>query len=253
LSEVRPLVTVDGAIWVLFLTAVAYGVAFQYEEGYARQLGLPFSLMDVSLVSLYRSLMWVGLIAGLVFVLESLVVMMLLESMLKIKASVFNRSFTAGAILYALLAALFHVRSAWVLSGGFCLVLAAYLIAPLRVKKRHSYAEKIAMAEARVAAGVSPPHLSPRFALVFVGLLITGTAFLVAAEAGRSEARDQKQFLVADTSPPCVIVNAHGDALICAEFSGNRLLGQFHLLSKEDRDLKLTLKKVGPLQPVSEQ
>lgn len=82
--------------------------------------------------------------------------------------------------------------------------------------------------------------------------MIVATAFQVAWEAGRSEARDQQEFLVADTSPPCVIINAHGDHLVCAEFADGRLLGKFSFLSKTDRDLKLALKKVGPLQPVAE-
>jgi hypothetical protein len=80
----------------------------------------------------------------------------------------------------------------------------------------------------------------------------TANALQVAWEAGQTEARKQKEFLVADTSPPCVIVRAYGDRLTCAEFAGVRLLGQFHLLSKEDRDLELKLKKVGPLQPAAE-
>jgi hypothetical protein len=252
LSEDRPLITVDGAIWGLGLTAAAYRLAFQYESGYAIQLGLPFSLIDVSLDSLYGSLMWVGLMAGIVFVVETLVVGVL-EGMLKIKASVLIRWFTAGALLYALLAALFHVRFAWYLSGGLIVVLTAALIGPIfTVKKRTSYTEKVAISDARLAASVFPPHVSQRLAFVIVALIIVATAFQVAWEAGRSEARDQQQFLVADASPPCVIINAHGDHLVCAEFADGRLLGQFRFLSKTDRDLKLKLKKVGPLQPVAE-
>lgn len=253
MSADRPLITVDGAMWVLLLTAIAYAVAFQYEAGYASHFGLTLSLVDVSLLSLYRSLMSVGAIAGLVFLLESAVVAILLEGRLKIKASVLNRCFTAGAILYALLAGIFHVRFAWVVSGGFLVVLAAHLIAPnFTVKKKLSYPEKVAMSDARLAAAVMPPHLPRRFAPVLVAILVIGTAFQVAEEAGQSEAREQKRFLVADTSPPCVFVDTRGDTLVCAEFAGNQLLGNFHLLSKED-DLKLTLKNVGPLKSVPAQ
>jgi len=47
-------------------------------------------------------------------------------------------------------------------------------------------------------------------------------------------------------------VHPYGDRLICAEFAGGRLTGQIRLLAKEDSDLQLNLKKVGPLQAAPE-
>lgn len=250
MSEGRPLITVDGAIWVLGLTAAAYGLAFTYEQGYADQLRLPLSLMDVSFLSLYRSLVWVGGIAALVFALELMVVKAILQPMLKVeKFPLVPKSLVAGVILFVLVAAMLNVSLAWGTAGILIVGLAACLIAPIftdRKKKYRSYAERLAAADAYFRAGTD---VAPRFAFVLATLTIALLAFHVASAAGQWEARGQKEFLVAETSPPCVIINAHGDTLVCAEVAGNQLLGQFLFLSKED-GLKLKLQKVGPLKPV---
>lgn len=91
-------------------------------------------------------------------------------------------------------------------------------------------------------------EMSPRFSFVIFAIMLTLLAFEVASAAGQADATKRKEFLVADMSPPCVIVHPYGDGLICAEFAGGQLTGQIRLLSKEDRDLKLSLKKVGPLK-----
>jgi hypothetical protein len=72
-------------------------------------------------------------------------------------------SSATAAILYASMAAFFHVWWAWILSGGFLVVLGAYLIAPnFKVRKKLSYAEKVAMSDAPVAGDMNLPHVSPR-------------------------------------------------------------------------------------------
>jgi hypothetical protein len=252
LSEGRPLITVDGAIWVLVFTAVAYAVAFGYEEGYLSHFGVAAPLIEVSLYSLYHSLMWVGLIAGLVFITTELgVVRWLLQPMLKVEKFPFVlKCFVAGAILYALLGAI-DFPMAWATASLLIVALAIFLIAPIftdKKKKYRSYAERLGAADAHLRAGVD---LSPRFAFVIAAITVTLIAFQVASAVGKADARYRKEFLVADMSPPCVIVHPYGDRLICAEFADRRLTGHVRLLSKEDRDLELTLEKVGPLRPVT--
>jgi hypothetical protein len=245
LSEDRPLITVDGALWVLGLTAIAYAIGFGYAEGYLRHFGVDASLIEVSPYTLYRSLMWVASIAGITFVVQVLAVM-LFESLLKVKVPFVIRCLAAATILAALLAALFEVRGAWMIAGGLFVVLATCLIAPIfvdRRKKERTYAEKLATTDVRFRVSAIP---LPRFVLAGLAMLIPALAFQVAGEAGQTEARKQTEFLVAEASPPCAIINAHGDTLLCAEFAEGRLVGQFRFLSKADS--VLTLKKVGPLQ-----
>jgi hypothetical protein len=249
----RPLITVDGAIWVLVLTAVAYAVAFGYEEGYLSHFGVAASLMEVSLNSLYRSLMSVGLIAGLVFVTTEIgAVKALLEPMLKVEKFPFvAKCLLAGAILYVLAGAMLDLEFAWGTASLFIIGLAAYLIAPIfmdKKKKYRSYAERLAAADAQFRARVD---MSPRFAFMIAAIILTLLAFQVASAAGQAEARKRKEFLVADLSPPCVIVHPYDERLICAGFAGGRLTGQIRLLPK-DGDLELRLKKVGPLQSAPE-
>jgi hypothetical protein len=250
LSEDRPLITVDGAIWVLVLTAIAYAVAFGYQDGYLKHFGVPAPLVEVSLYSLYHSLMWVGLIAGLVFITTEFgVVRWLLQPMLKVEKFPFVPKFLlAGAILYVLVGAVLDSELAWGTASIFIVGLAISLIAPIftdKKKRYRSYAERLAVVDTHLRAGVD---MSPRFAFVIFAIMLTLIAFQVASAAGQAEARKRKEFLVADIPPPCVIVHPFGDRLICAEFADGRLTGQIHLLAKEDRDLELTLKKVGPLQ-----
>lgn len=248
MSEDRPLITVDGAILVL-LTAAAYGIAFQYDETYTGHFGLASSFVEFSLHSLYRSAMWVTLTAGIVFVLHVLAVG-LFESVLKAKMPLAASLFAAAAILYAVVAVEFDRGWYWATSGGFILVLLVHLVAPIFTSKRKhcTYAEKLAMEDARIRAHMSPPHLPHRIAFVVPVIMVTALALQVAQDAGGAEASKQLEFLVADTSPPCAIVRPRGDSLICAEFSRNQLTGTLRLLSKEGRGQSLTLRKVGPLR-----
>jgi hypothetical protein len=251
LNADRPLITVDGAIWVLVITAVAYALAFGYEEGYLSHFGVAASLTEVSLYSLYRSLMWVGLIAGLVFITTEVgLIKFLLDPMLKPEKFPFvPKCLLAGTILYALLWALVDQELAWGTASILAVGLAVVLIAPIfmdKKKKHRSYGERLAAVDAHFRART---ETSPRFVFTIAAIMLTLIAFQVASAAGQSDARKRKEFLVADVPPLCVIVHPYGERLICADFASGRLTGKVRLLSKEDRDLELTLKRVGPLQP----
>jgi hypothetical protein len=82
--------------------------------------------MEVSLYSLYRSLMWVGLIVGLVWITTEVgLVKWLLEPMLGVEKFPFVPKFLiAGAILYALLWGVLDQELAWATATFFTVALA---------------------------------------------------------------------------------------------------------------------------------
>jgi hypothetical protein len=96
------------------------------------------------------------------------------------------------------------------------------------------------------------PALPPGSEIVFSLLLLSVLALHTAQDAGRSEARRQLDFLVADAPAPCFIVRAYGDSMICAQNGGHRPLGKCRLLSRQE-DLEFTLKRIGPLEAVPDE
>jgi hypothetical protein len=66
-NEKRAWISIDSAaLLALLLTPFAYAVAFMYEAGYRAYFGVPFTLVEATLSSLFRSVFLLGLVALLV-------------------------------------------------------------------------------------------------------------------------------------------------------------------------------------------
>jgi hypothetical protein len=251
MNEKRAWIQMDSTMLALLLTALAYAAAFNFEFGYISYFGLPSALAEVTLRSLVLSVILLSTIPALAFILQVMLVH-LLEVLLKIKVPLIVSMFVMAAIFFALLAALFDLKwFYWAVAGGLLLVAATHLVAPIFVSKKQStYAEKLMAADARTKAAFMPPSVPRSIGIAMLVIMIAAMTIRTAQDAGRSEARTQKQFLVANISPPCVIVRAYGEALICAQYEGNKLHGKFRLLSKVEPNTELELRRIGPFEPI---
>lgn len=250
-TEKHEWLRLDSAVLALGITAFAYAVAFMYEVGYVGYFGVPFMLVEVSIRTLFRSVSWLLLIAITVVVLCLATMMVFRDSKAKVPVLVWAPM--VAAIFFAALGLRFDLSFYFALSGPCLFLPLVYLASPLisNMKKKGSYAEKLHATDEIVRSRIgNDPHRAE--ILLWAGfVLIPLISLRVAHDTGLSEAHEQTTFLVADATPPCVVIRAYGDFLICVEYAGARPLGKFRLLRKEDYDREFTLERIGSLGPLA--
>jgi hypothetical protein len=252
MREKRAWLSIDTALWVLFLTGLAYSVALQYERGYVGYFGVPFSLVEVTVNSSTSSAATLVSILLLVYVVH-LFTVYFVESSLKVVVPLFVSISIAATVLIATLTVLLNIKSGFrmVGLGAFCALLVMFEPVVAR-KTGATYRERLAASDAKFRSNARKNPLSRlplRWEVALPLALLFAGANLVSLEVGRTEAQTQKSFLVTGTATPCFLVRAYGETVICAQYSGPRLLSKVQLLSKSDGMREWTLKQIGPFEP----
>jgi hypothetical protein len=251
MSEKRGWLHIDStALFVLFVPPIAYAVAFMYESGYVAYFGIPSSLAEATLASIFRSLVILMLIS--MFVLSAYVVVVkIVESSLIIKVPLIVSIFVVATVLLVSTAAAFKLGwSYWAGAGACCFLALTHMVGPIfSYKKKGGYAEALAAADARIRSELRVPAWPVGSEFVIPFFFFSLIALDLAFAAGRSDARRQLEFLVVERTPSCFVVRSYGDTLICAEYNGTKTVGKFKLLSKQHDSLEFELKRIGPMEP----
>jgi hypothetical protein len=236
----------DSAIIVVIMTAIAYVLAFQFDNGYLGYFGLPTILAEVSLRNLLFSL-W----TTMVFILLVINGMTLLlvswpyhwpAIVQRYVASYVGMTLMTVFILGLLGAPLL----AWLISFGAIAFLAiVYLVLPL-AHSASTYAGKLQALEdvnPFFMKGL-PPALQRRGFPVPL-LWITGCllAFMYADIYGTLVARTQSSFLVSASGggTVCAVLRVRDQGLLCADFdpATKQMKGEYRFLKPDAVGLSL--------------
>jgi len=241
---------VDSAVLIAALTALAYALAYAYQWGASKYFGVPAEFVDVELKGLL-------LFASA----ASLAVVALPYLQAGIGAIARAPMYPTVPILTAVLptaitAAFMYMWGAqwrtiaWVAGAVLALIALVFVVdahrhdAPTfaqRLRKRFETPDWIERDMKRGVEGTIGRD-------AYLGLIGAGLLIATAYFTGVYGARTQTRFLVPTRGPPCVVVRAHRDVLVCAAFDQARraVLPKYRLIPAAGAEFRLT--DIGPLR-----
>lgn len=237
-----PIVRLTEGLLLATLPALAYGIGYAYELGYADAFRIPRSWVVVDLTTAILALLAVGTAMGALWGYANHFVQAWKHQ--RWWSKVFWILCT-GWTLFSITKSFFveaAVGTSAVL-GLACLLFAAIGILRGYVPVNEETPEGQNL---YTVYGRELPHKTTEMAL-----LVAACGFLAYAVGGK-EALTEERFLVRPGSPDAAVLRTYGNKLVCAPFdrSAKRLANKFILVSLGDgTDVTLNLETVGPLRP----
>ena len=252
----------DGAVWVLLLTALAYSLAYGYQCGYLAFFGVPAEFVEVDLravlICAAISIAGLGFLVWIVGVLLSLRSERMSERLKRDYSFVIVFAVVVATFLYLL-------DAPWpvlllILAGFAGMPVLNLLIYPVfeyrNVKGYLAKLEKAAeVRAAEIAAKKQEPlsmskYISPK--TIVICLCVVLSPFL-AYFIGHHAASHQTVFLVSKDKS-CLVVSSRADGLLCASFESQsdpsrparRVRCEYAFL--ETKSSVLQRRTVGPLE-----
>jgi hypothetical protein len=244
------------------LSAIAYLLVYVYESSYAEVFGIPSEFITFNLTRVFIVIFALLSVVGAVLWIANALVMLLPTTPNPIAKRLRRIS---PAILFVV-GLVYIYRHDWNLAlmaaaSGLAMPILFEFAFPLVTQRgKGSYLEKLEadqqQRERRRRKGEEVETLLDKGAQilgweVILILIYLWFGLLLTYGAGRSAARNQRKFLITNTSPEMVVLRIYGDKMVCAPLS--RSTGEVErrfvvLKVAEDPDLMLGLEEVGPLR-----
>jgi len=243
---------ISEALLIAAIPPIAYLFAFVFEAGYAYVFSIPLELISITLTSAFLAGSSILVIGLFLLMLLDLISMILPDT-----SSPIGRAIgTLVPLFLATLAYVFYTLGT-PLSSSLPTIAVAWLVIlflqfafPLITQRSKTrYPEKQA-AQAKFEASGILGGLARRFRQPYLLAYYLGLALYVTFYAGQSNAFRQHDFLVAHTSPECIVLRIYGDRAICAPFDAatHRVYTEFVLMRlAETNAQEFTVKSIGPV------
>ena len=250
--------TLDSAILLAMLSALAFATSFAFECGYAGYFGIPALLVEANPKNL--------LICGAIFVFGMPSVWQSADFLVSLWPKKWPDAIRRATVitmspLVLMLVARVFLGTKWStiavigLPATALFGLIEFACPLLAHSDKPGYVAKL---DANFSHQAGQSQKSPGLVLMLInrvgperyrqGMLVL--SFIPLAWAfGFREARLDKQFLVANAPSPCVIVSSFNDTLLCVSFDrvSRKVTGHYRLIPVKESMLDLQLESVGPL------
>ncbi len=243
---------ISDALLIAAIPPIAYIFAFVFEAGYAYVFSIPRELISISITSVF--------IAGSSFLVIGIFLLLILDLISMMLPGTSNPVVEAISglvpLLLATIAYVFYTLGTPISSSllgllvGWIYILFFQFIFPLISQRdKASYAQKLA-AQADLQRSGILGSLARRFRQPYLLVYYLGLALFVTFYAGQSSAFRQRDFLVADTNPECIVLRVYGEKAVCAHFNKNtkQVFAEFIILNlAETNAQEFTIKSLGPV------
>jgi hypothetical protein len=243
---------ISDAILIAAIPPIAYLFAFVFEAGYARVFSIPLEFISITLTNVFLAGSSILLISLFLLILLDLISMILPDT-----SSPIGRAIgTLVPLFLATLAYVFYtlgtpLSSSLPAIGGvwFVIIFLQFIFPLITQRNKTSYSEKLAAGTRRETSGILA-SLAHRFRQPYLLAYYLGLALYVTFCAGQSSAFRQHDFLVAHTSPECIVLRVYGDRAICAPFDAatHQVYTEFMLMRlAEINAQEFTVRSIGPI------
>jgi hypothetical protein len=242
---------------ILFLTpALAYFLAFKYEQGYCGTFGLPYYFIkpDLTEILVFTSVA-MGYAIFLFWVFDAWLDLGKTNPNPQLRPwqhliGKYLPLFTVFMFLIVVYAEIWR-RWAWFVLFFGIIICCDMVTASATVSKDKSFVERLVVANSwSDSSGI---FFKIRSRIGRAGALLISFIFLgsiLAGAIGNSEALRQTSFLVPSSNTNAIVIRSFGDKLICVELNpkSKTPTKSFFLLSAgSDNNLQLYLRDIGPL------
>ncbi len=243
---------ISDALLIATIPPIAYLFAFVFEAGYARVFSIPRELIAISVTNVFiagSSLLLIGIF--LVMIID------LISMMLPDRPGPIGREIgglvpmfvaTAAYAFYTLgtpnSSSLPGILVVWIV-----MLILQFVFPLISQRDEASYAKKLA-AQAELQRSGIVGSLARRFRQPYLLIYYLGLALFVTFYAGQASAFRQRDFLVANTNPECIVLRIYGEKAVCAHFNKNtkQVFAEFIILNLAEANAQeFTIKSLGPV------
>ena len=248
---------ISGTVLVATFSLLGYFIAFFYEDGYLSYFHIPKQLIEVSLINIL-----IGTIAtlGSMFLLLSILNIFSQMKLLDTKTALGrSRNFALMYVAYAITMLLIY-KTAWEQYLWFLIIAAILLIIeflwPFIFQKDKKTLEEKFLAQEKIEREVLTSDLfgkiskkigRPIFQCLFLFIVLLSIAFNI----GRSEALNQKLFVLLGSNSDKAVLRIYSQSLIVIEFDreNKKATKSFFLIDRGDfnESMPLITEEIGPL------
>ncbi len=248
---------ISGAVLVAISSLLGYLMAFFYEYGYLSYFHIPTQLIELNLTNiLIAAVATLGMMFLLLTVLNIFSQMGLLNTKTALgRSRNFALMYTAYAVIMVLIYKTAWKQSLWLLIVAAVLLMIEFLWPFIFQKDKKTLEEKF-LAQEKIEREVISNDLFSRiiekigrsiFQFLFLSLVLLSIAF----NMGRSEALNQKSFVLLGLNSNKTVIRIYSQNLIVIEFDreSKRVANSFLLINRDNfsESTPFITEEIGPL------